>query len=93
MMKPTPTLIAWLLMVALTCLSVFAAHLAHAGLSRGVMSASIALIAWGKGLLLVRHFLEAHRAGPVFHRIVLGFAALAPLALLVSGWREAAAGL
>ena len=38
-MKPTPTFVAWLLMVALTCLSVFAAHLAHAGLSRGAMSA------------------------------------------------------
>lgn len=93
MMRPQPPLIAWLLMVALTCLSVFAAHLAHAGLSRWAMSASIALIAWGKGLLLVRHFLESHRAGPVFHRIVLGFAALAPLALLVSGWREAATGV
>ena len=49
---------------------------------------AVAGIAWAKGLLLIRHYLEAHRAGPLFHRIMLGFAALAPLALLVSGWRE-----
>ena len=84
--------IAWLLMVVLTCLSVLAAHEAHTGASRAWMTAAVALIAWGKGLLLIRHFLESHRAGAVFHRIVLGFAALAPLALLVSGWRELGGG-
>lgn len=84
--------VAWLLMVLLTCLSVLAAQQAHTGASRAWMTATVALIAWGKGLLLIRHFLESHRAGPVFHRIVLGFAVLAPLALLVSGWREFTGG-
>lgn len=84
--------VAWLLMVLLTCLSVLAAHQAHAGASRAWMTALVACIAWGKGLLLIRHFLESHRAGAVFHRIVMGFATLAPLVLLVSGWHEFIAG-
>lgn len=84
--------VAWLLMVVMTCLSVLAAHQAHAGASRAWMTTTVAVIALGKGLLLIRHFLESHRAGPVFHSIVLGFATLAPLVLLVSGWREFIAG-
>ena len=90
--RPSPALIAWLVMVALSFASVLASHEAHAGLGTGAgrmaMVFAVAGIAWAKGLLLIRHYLEAHRAGPLFHRIMLGFAALAPLALLVSGWRE-----
>lgn len=87
-MKLKPPFMAWLLMSVLTCLSVLAAHQSHTGVSRWWMVAAVAAIAWCKGQLLIRHFLESHRAGAVFHRIMLGFAALVPLALLVSAWRE-----
>lgn len=87
-MKLKPALVAWSLMLILTGLSVLASQQAHVGMSRFWMTASVAFIAWIKGQLLIRHFLASHRAGPALHRIVLGFAALAPLALLLSAWRE-----
>lgn len=88
MKSVNPKLLAWLSLVALTFVSVQAAHQAHGGASRMAMSFAIAAIAWSKGLILIRHYLESRRAGPVFHRIMLLFAAVAPLALMVSGWRE-----
>lgn len=80
-------------MAALSFASALAAHGAHTGIGaagtvRMAMVLAVAVIAWAKGLLLIRYYLEARHAGPLFHRIMLGFAALAPLALLISGWRE-----
>jgi hypothetical protein len=80
--------LAWLALVVLSVLSVAVAGVSHQGGSRFVMTVLVAGIAWLKGLMLIRHYLEAHQAGPVFHRIVLGFAALAPLGLALSALRE-----
>ena len=83
------TTLAWLALVVLSVLSVTVAGVSHQGGSRFVMAVLVAGIAWFKGLMLIRHYLEAAHAGPVFHRIVLGFAALAPLGLALSALREA----
>lgn len=80
--------IAWASLIALTGISVQAAHHSHEGIVRLAMTATVALIAWGKALVVIHAYLESPRAGKVFHRLVVGFAALAPLALLVSGIKE-----
>jgi len=48
----------------------------------------VAAVAWVKARILLRHYLEVHRAGPVFARSLQGFACLAPLGLAVSAWHE-----
>ena len=48
-----------------------------------------ALVAW-KAWLVAEHYLEVAEAAPVFRRLVLAFIALAPLALVVTAWLEAA---
>lgn len=48
-----------------------------------------ALVAW-KAWLVAEHYLELTEAAPVFRRLVLAFIALAPLALVVTAWLEAA---
>lgn len=80
---------AWLVLLALTLVSVAAADAAHHGVPRLAMGAAVALVAWTKGQLLLRHYLELWRAGPVFSRLIQAFCALAPLALLASALREA----
>ena len=81
-------LLAWGAMAALTLLSVTAAGQSHHGASRLVMTSLVAFIAWYKSRLLVRHYLESHLAGPVFDRLVRGFALVAPAVLVVSALRE-----
>lgn len=85
---PAP-LWAWLAMMALTGLSVLAAGESHHGVSRVLMTSAVAFLAWVKGLLLIRYYLEARHAGPLFHRLMLVFAMLAPAALIVSALHEA----
>ncbi len=80
--------LAWVALVGLSVLSVQAADQAHAGLGRLLMTLLVALLAWGKGMIVVRQFLESHRAGPLIHRIVMAFTLLAPLGLVASGLRE-----
>ncbi|MGE5451464.1 MAG: hypothetical protein ACM3VZ_06425 [Acidobacteriota bacterium] len=75
-------------LVVLSCLSVFAAGQSHHGSVRFWMTAVVALLAWIKAQLLLRHYLEVHRAGPVFFKLLQGFAVLAPLGLLLSALRE-----
>ena len=77
----------WLALMALSVVSVLAADQAHHGY-RLWMTVAVASIAWFKAQLVIRHYLEAWRAPPVFHRVVQIFAALAPLALVVSVLRE-----
>ena len=81
--------LAWLALVALSVLSVLAAGQASHGGGRLAMTAAVAAIAGLKADLLIRHYLQARLAGPRFHAIVRGFAALAPLGLLLSALREA----
>jgi len=78
---------AWLALMLLSGVSVLAAGQAHHG-HRLWMTVVVAAIAWGKAQLVIRHYLEARHARPVFHRIVQIFAALAPLALVISALRE-----
>ncbi|MDR6213837.1 cytochrome C oxidase subunit IV family protein [Paracidovorax wautersii] len=80
--------LAWLALLLLTAASVGVVGHAHHGGSRLGMALAVAGIAWVKGRLLIRHYLEARRAGPMFLRIVTGFCALAPLALVASALRE-----
>lgn len=95
MMKPlfrhtllSPAAWTWLALSALSLLSVFAAGQAHPGTMRLTMTVAVAALAWIKAQLLLHHYLEAQRAGPVFSRLLQGFAALVPLGLVLSSLRE-----
>ncbi|AWI52367.1 hypothetical protein DEH84_02175 [Aquabacterium olei] len=88
MMKLQPTTLAWIALLMLSLVSIQAAGQSHAGTSRMAMTFVIAIVAWIKALIVIRYYLESRFAGPVFHRIMLIFASLAPLALMVSGLRE-----
>ena len=76
----------WLLLALLTVASA-----AIAVTERGVLPwigwLIAALVAW-KAWLVAAHYLEVADAAPVFRRIVRGFIALAPLALVVTAWLE-----
>lgn len=79
----------WLALVALTLLSVLvAAHGLHP-LWRLAATWAVALLCALKAQLLVRDYLQARQAGPVFHRLVQCFAVLAPLLLAASAVLEA----
>lgn len=82
------TTLAWWALLALTGLSVAAAGVAHEGSARFWMTAAVAAIACVKAQLLLREYLELQRATPVFRRLIQGFAALAPLGLLISALHE-----
>ncbi len=90
MPRPSSTTLAWWALMVLTGLSVAAAGVAHDGGTRFWMTAAVAAIAWVKAQLLLREYLELHRATPVFRRLIQGFAALAPLGLLASALHELA---
>lgn len=79
---------AWLLLCLLSLLSVGVAAQSHGGLGHLVLTTLVALLAWTKAQVLLRHYLELQRAGPIFSRLLQGFAALAPLGLVLSAWRE-----
>lgn len=87
-----PTTWTLLALIVLSGLSVLAAGQSHHGVIRFWMTAVVAFLAWIKAQLLLRHYLELHRAGPVFFRLLQGFAVLAPLGLLLSALRECLLG-
>jgi hypothetical protein len=82
------TTLAWLLLCGLSGLSVVLAAQSHVGLARMGLTLLVAALAWTKARVLLRHYLEVQRAGPVFVRLLQGFAVLAPLGLAVSALRE-----
>ena len=82
------TTLAWLLLCGLSGLSVVLAAQSHVGLARMGLTLLVAALAWVKARVLLRHYLEVQRAGPVFVRLLQGFAVLAPLGLAVSALRE-----
>lgn len=88
MHRPSSTTLAWWALMLLTGLSVAAAGRAHAGNARLWMTAAVAAIAWVKAQLLLREYLELGRATPTLRRLIQGFAALAPLGLLLCAWHE-----
>lgn len=78
-----PLLAVWLLLCVLTLLSL--------GLGQGFHSANwlpllVGLIVWIKGRLVSRYFIETQLATPFIRRVVAGFIAFAPLALVVTGF-------
>ncbi len=82
------TTLAWLLLCVLSVLSVVMAAQSHTGLARLALTLLVAALAWTKARVLLRHYLEVQRAGPVFARLLLGISLLAPLGLAVSALRE-----
>ncbi len=80
--------LAWLLLCGLSILSVVVAAQSHVGAARMGLTLLVAALAWYKARVLMRHYLELHRAGAVFARLLGGFAVLAPLGLTVSALRE-----
>ena len=79
---------AWVMLLVIT---VVTAGIAVA--ERGVLpwvGWIIAALVWWKAWLVADHYLEVADAAPVFRRLVLAFIALAPLALAVTAWLEAA---
>ena len=87
-MKLQPNTLAWLLLCGLSILSVTLATQHHAGLLRLALALLVAALTWVKARVLLRHYLEVQQAGPVFARLLQGFALLAPLGLAVSAWHE-----
>ncbi len=59
---------------------------------RGLELLAVAALCALKAELVIRHYLEARRAGPVFHALVRLFALLAPVLPAASALREAALG-
>ncbi|MDT8990374.1 hypothetical protein RQP54_05795 [Curvibacter sp. APW13] len=82
------TTVAWLLLCVLSVVSVVLAAQSHTGLARMGLTLLVALLAWAKARVLLRRYLEVQRAGPVFVRLLQGFAVLAPLGLAASALRE-----
>lgn len=75
--------LAWLGLVTLTVISL--------GLGKGFHGVAwlqivVAAIIWIKGMLVARHFIEAHQAHPFIRRVVYGFVAFTPVALLLTAF-------
>ena len=82
----------WLALAVLTAVSVLAAGHALPPVGRLLATLAVAVLCAVKGQL-VRGYLRSRRAGPLIHRLVQLFAALAPVLLTVSALIEAAQAL
>ena len=86
-----PLTIAWLGLIALTLLSLGLSQWLHGA---GWLPPLVAAIIWLKGALIAHQFIEVGLAHPFIRRVVAGFIAFTPLALLgisyfgarVAGW-------
>lgn len=87
-----PATRAWMALLALSAASIQAADLGHQAQGRLWMALAVAALCALKAELVIRHYLEARRAGPVFHMLVRLFALLAPVLLAASALREAVTG-
>lgn len=74
-----PLTYAWLGLVALTLASLNLGHWLH---GTAWLQILVAAIIWLKGILVARRFIEIGEAHPFIRRVVLGFVAVAPLALV-----------
>lgn len=79
----TPLLLAWLALVALTLISLAAGHWLPGGAWLDLL---VAGLLWLKGDLVARHFLERRQATPFIDRLLKGFVAFTPLALLFTAF-------
>jgi hypothetical protein len=82
------TALTWVALVALSFLSIAVAGHSHATDQRSIMAVAVAIIAWVKGFMVIHQYLEARNAGRFFYGAMLTFNTLAPLALVVSAFRE-----
>ena len=87
-LRPRNATQAWVWLLLLTVASA-AIAMTERGVLPWVGWLIAALVAW-KAWLVAEHYLELAEAAPVFRRLVLAFIALAPLALVVTAWLEAA---
>ncbi len=87
-----PATLAWWALLALSAAGIQAAGLGHQAQERLWLALAVAALCALKAELVIRHYLEARRAGPVFHALVRLFALLAPVLLAASALREAALG-
>ncbi len=78
-----PLFIAWLLLVALTVLSLELGQHFHSAVWLQLL---VALIVWIKGSLVARHFIEAELATPFIRNVLRAFIAFAPLALVLTAF-------
>ena len=85
---PDAATLTWLALLLLTLLGVAASSHGAAPGARVLMALAVAALCALKAELLLRHYLHARQAGPVFERLIRAFAVLAPLALAVSALRE-----
>lgn len=75
-----PLAAAWLILVALTLLSLVLGQWFHGAAWLPVV---VAAIVWAKGMLVAQRFIEAELAHPFIRRVLKGFVAFAPLALVL----------
>jgi hypothetical protein len=76
-------------LLALGAASIQVAGFGHPVQQRLWLALAVAALCALKAELVIRHYLEAKRAGPVFHALVRLFALLAPVFLAASAIREA----
>lgn len=76
-----PLIIAWLGLVSLTLVSLGLGEWLH---NSGWLPLLVASIIWFKAWLIGRYFLEAHLSRTFIRRLVSGFIAFAPIALVLT---------
>jgi hypothetical protein len=84
-----PATLAWWALLALSAASVMTAGLGRQAQGHLWMALVVATLCAIKADLLIRHYLEASQAGPLFHGVVRLFAWLAPLLMGMSAVHEA----
>lgn len=78
-----PMTTAWLALVALTLSSLALGTWFHAD---RWLPALVAVIIWVKGVLVARHFIEAHLAHPFIRRLLGAFIVFAPVVLAATSF-------
>lgn len=78
-----PLIIAWLALVALTLISLALGQWFHGAAWLPLL---VAAIVWIKSSLVTRRFLEAGQAHPFIARVLAGFIAFTPIALVLTAF-------
>lgn len=78
-----PLIRAWAILLMLTLFSI---GLSRRGIDGRWLAVLVAAIVWIKGWLVARAFIESRNAIPFIRFLLNGFAALAPIALLLTGF-------
>jgi len=75
--------LAWLALSGLTLLSLELGYWFH---TASWLPLLVAVIVWAKGALVARSFIESHLAHPFVRRVLAGFIAFAPAALVLTAF-------